>query len=109
MLRDQNKALYDHYVESPSVADQVIKFIGQGLSLEERQDTYFCFMSAHLIAPNSRERFDELIKQYKRTEESANYSGNSKVSKLTGRISSPQGYKHTIERIEFSQQFAMDT
>jgi hypothetical protein len=107
MLKDQNKALYDRYAGSPRVADEVIECLGQGLSLEERQDIYFCRMSAHLIAPNrGGEQFDKLIKPYKRTEESANYSGNSKVSELIEHIS-PQGYKHTIERIEFLQQFNM--
>jgi len=108
MLRDQNKELYERYAESPSVADEVIEFIDQGLSSEERQDRYFCLMSAHLIAPNRRERFDELIKPYKKAEESPDYDGNNKVSKLIDRISTTQGHKHTIERIEFLQQFAMD-
>ena len=51
VLRDKDKALYECYVESPSVADQVIDFIGQGLSEEERQNRTFCYMIGSLIAP----------------------------------------------------------
>lgn len=114
MLRNKDKPLYDRYAESSSVADEVIQFIGQGLSLEERQDRTFCLISAYLIAPelynrDSRSRYEELIQPYKEMEENPKYRGE-KVLELIERINNTQRYmehKPTIERIELLQQFSM--
>jgi hypothetical protein len=114
MLRNKDKPLYDRYAESSSVADEVIQFIGQGLSLEERQDRTFYLISAYLIAPelynrDSRSRYEELIQPYKEMEENPKYRGE-KVLKLIERINNDQRYmehKPTIERIELLQQFSM--
>ncbi|MCK9619449.1 MAG: KAP family NTPase [Methylobacter sp.] len=114
ILRDQNKALYDSYAESSSVADDVITFIGQELSLDERQDRAFCLISAYLIVPefyNRTDRYEELIQPYKEIEKSPDYRGN-RVLKLIDGITNNRGYvehKSIIKRIELLQQFAMDT
>lgn len=114
MLRDQNKALYDRYAGSPRVADEVIEFLGQGVSLEERQGRTFCLMIAYLMAPEAyinEERYNQLIQPYKEVEEDPKYRGE-KVLKLIERINDVQGYmehKPTIERIELLQQFSIET
>jgi hypothetical protein len=114
ILRDQNKALYERYADSPRVADQVIEFIGQGLSWEERKDRTFCLISAYLIVPESSNRngrYEELIQMYKEAENSPDYRGN-RVLQFIDDIIRDRGYidhKSTIERIELLQQFSIET
>jgi len=115
MLRDQNKALYEQYAESPSVADKVIEFIGQGLTLEERQNRTFCLMSAYLIYPesdNRTDRYKALIQPYKEAETSPEYRGSGVLKYIREITDQNRGYakihKSTIERIELLQQFSID-
>lgn len=118
LLRDQNKPLYESYAESPSVANQVIEFIGQGLSLEDKQDYAFCRFIAYLIATVSdydNERKNELIQTYKDAQEST----DPRIKKTGMRVLEAFSYldshiydeahKQTIERIELLHQFTMES
>ncbi|MEI6069330.1 MAG: P-loop NTPase fold protein [Methylococcaceae bacterium] len=117
ILRDQNKALYERYVESPIVADQVIKFLGQELTEEERQDNAFCLITGYLIAPiyenhKNRYRYEELIQPYKIAAESTDLPtkrAGIRVLNVVENFTSFEADKNAIARIELLQQFTIDT
>ncbi len=50
ILRDKNKELYEKYIADPKFAYQVIDFISDGLSQEEKQSNAFCLTAGYLIA-----------------------------------------------------------
>ncbi len=117
ILRDQNKALYERYVESPTVADQVIEFLGQELTDEERQDNAFCLITGYLIAPiyenhKNKYRYEELIQPYKAAAESTDpptKRAGMRVLYIVENFASFDADKNAIARIELLQQFTIDT
>jgi len=117
ILRDQNKALYESYIESPNVTDKVIEFLGKKLSEEERQDNVFCAVIGCLIGPiydnyQYRDLYDQLIQPYKEAAESTDRPTNkvgTRVLHVLDNHHSYEGFKKTIAKIELLQQFTINT
>jgi hypothetical protein len=113
ILREKNPELYSRYVSDPSVADEVIDFIGSGLSDEVVYSFAFCLMSGFLIAPNMRiadgNRFKELLAPYEKVTAAEDSQHNDRwyaadkiihISKGTRDMGRIMNHKTTVERIE---------
>ncbi|CAM4308508.1 KAP family P-loop NTPase fold protein [Pseudoalteromonas maricaloris] len=77
VLREHNIDLYTRYVKDPSVADEVISYLSEGLSNEMLTSFPLALVSAYLIVPNwdsSRDsRFKQLIEPYEKRLENKTY------------------------------------
>jgi len=112
-IREYNPILYSNYTTDPGIADEVIEYLGTGLSEEDRYEKTFCLISGFLIAPNSgessEERFNELLSFYQKISENG-AEGNSKQATAAKRVirvathtrgfDDPVDYRSSIERIE---------
>jgi len=81
ILRDQNKGLYNQYVNLPSIADQVIDFICLGFLPMKEDDRTLSDIIGYLIAANrnNNEVFERLIKPYRDKATDGTYDINSVV------------------------------
>lgn len=70
ILRDQNKELYDQYINSPNIADKVIEFLCQGFLPLNGRDYTLASIIGYLIATNWNKNeenkvFEHLIEPYR--------------------------------------------
>jgi hypothetical protein len=122
MLRDQNKELYNQYIETPSIADKVYEFLCEGflpLQSDHRNkdsDTVAVIIGLLIAttAYNDKENqiFSTLVKPYSNTADSGTRNYNDRIFQIAN---SPRGngyydgieesmLKLAVERIELVQQ-----
>ncbi|GAA6168142.1 KAP family P-loop NTPase fold protein [Sessilibacter corallicola] len=113
MVREHNPELYSRYIVDPSVADEVIEYIGLNLPNEKKYSFPFCLMAGFLISPNMAAsegtRFKELLVPYEDILSNEKYQHNDiwyaadyiiDVAKKTRDMGRTLSHKTTVERIE---------
>jgi len=125
ILRDQDKELYNKYIETQSIADKVYEFLCQGFlplpkdykRSDDNSDTatkIIGFLIATNYSYNDKENqaFNNLIKPYSNTADSGTRNYNDRILHIAN---SPRGsdyydeagesmLKLSVERIELIQQ-----
>lgn len=121
ILKEQNQQLYTRYADDPSIADQVIEYLGEGISSAEKLLNPFIFISAYLISPNKinyqNKEFGRLISPYL---EIVNNAGDYRSDELRAArlvielADDPRergqllNHKTTIERIELLHRITIE-